>query len=206
MDETAQNFLVMIWKHSVFIAYPGMADKNLFSKVCMIRFLLCACAFWFSGLAYACTCDDGLVPSTARVRAAKEIFIFQLVSAKVKSGVPFATSGAEIEAEIRIVDRLRGRRTFTKMTFYTGHCCGSRFDVGAHFAAFISERGPVFSAYSGNVLEVESMYSVPEARKSIAAILSGRRTLEEVFSRDELDRTTQFPVPLPCPRERSGGK
>lgn len=164
------------------------------------RFLVFACVSWFAGTAQACTCAPELRDLPGALEA-KNVFIFRVLSARALPDRADDFSGPHVEGRIEIVDRLRGQGRFRKMRFSTGRCCGSRFDVGAYFVGLISEHGPTFRAHFGNVLEIGTREDLQEARKDIAALLSGQRQLDEVFPRWMRERTEQSVVPPPCPRE-----
>lgn len=168
----------------------------------MTWFLVFACASWFAGTAQACSCAPELLDFAGVLRA-KNVFIFHLVSARALPDRAGDVSGPQIEGTIEVVDWLRGQGKYRKMRFSTGRCCGSRFDVGTYFVGFVSERGPAFRAHFGNVVEIGTHHDVQEARKDIAAVLSGQRQLDDVFPRSVRERTEQSVVPLPCPRAQA---
>jgi len=169
------------------------------------RFFLFAGFYWMSSMAQACTCEPGLL-DTVGVQAAKEVFIFRLVSARALPERRGDVAGPHIEGEIEIVDRLRGQASFRTIRFSTAPCCGARLDVGTYFAGFAAKREPVFLANSGNVVEVGARHDVQEARNNIHALLRSERRLDDVFPRSVRERTDQLIVPLPCPRADVGRK
>lgn len=152
----------------------------------------------FSGKVFACTCSYTLLDTNA-VRAAKEIFVFRIISEEIKleDGSEFKES--EVLGKIKVIDWIHGqKKDFKEIQFSTHRCCGSRFDVGNYFVAFVSNNGPKFFAHGGNVLEVGTIYDSSEIRKNITKIRSGGKELEEFFSRADRDRIEQSPVPMPC--------
>ncbi|WP_305823783.1 hypothetical protein [Massilia brevitalea] len=169
------------------------------------RFFLFAGLYWMFSLAQACTCEPGLL-GTVGIQAAKEVFIFRLVSARALPGRTDDVSGPHIEGEIEIVDRLRGHGSVRKIRFSTASCCGVRLDVGTYFAGFGAAHGPVFKADSGNVVEVGARRDVQQARNNIHALLRGERRLDDVFPKSARERTDQQIVPPPCPRADAGGR
>jgi hypothetical protein len=165
----------------------------------MFKFILFAISLTFSCVVHACTCSFVPINSEA-TRAAKNVFIFRLIQAKVNLINGHVGSTPEIIGQIEVIDRLRGdEKRVKEIKFSTSSCCGSRFDVGSYFVAFVSEVGPRFVANNGNVVEIGREYPLPQTRANLLAVLDGEKRFEDVFSREFRDRTEQFPIQPPCP-------
>jgi len=165
----------------------------------MFQKIFLVCSFVFPCAAYACTCAEKSIDTGAIVKA-KSVFVFRLVQAQIKAGHSNAYN-TTIFGKIKIVDQIRGVRRFKEVEFSTAACCGSRLDVGGYFVAAVSEMGPRFFANSGNVMEVGKEYPLSETRGKIQAVIKGKENFEAVFSRGFRDRTEQFPVLPPCPKQ-----
>jgi len=171
----------------------------------MLRAVLLACGLVFSSVAQACQCAYQPLDTDA-ARGAKNIFIFRLVQAEVMPSASSEGHAARVLGRIDIVGHLRGNTaSFKEIEYSTDHCCGSRFDVGSYFVAFVSKAGPRLVANNGNVMELGQQRVTPQTRAEILTILKGEKTLEDVFSRAELERTEQSPVMPPCPRPHPAG-
>ena len=164
----------------------------------MYKLITTLIALAFSLPANACECAFPPL-DTQSVREAKHVFIFRLLSAELQpkgSDQPLSTM---VVGKIQVIDVLRGTTKATNIRFSTHQCCGTRLDVGKYYAAFTSEIGPELLGNSGNLIEVGAMYYPKSgAGAKIVAVLSGKKSLESVFSEYALDRTQQVPRP-PAP-------
>lgn len=167
----------------------------------MLKVLTLVLAFAFSSAVGACTCSF-MPASTESLRGAGDVFMFRLVEASVAIDRHGKAARGEIVGKVELVERIRGtRESVREMRFSLGQCCGSRFDVGSYFVAFVNIDGETFVAHSGNVVEIGNDVSLQGARDNIASLLKGDKRLEEAFPRWQLERTEQSLVPLPCPRK-----
>lgn len=165
----------------------------------MLRSLTLVLTLALPSAVHACTCSF-MPASTESVRAARDVFTFRLVEARVAIDRHGKAARDEIVGKVELVERIRGtRKPVREMRFSLGRCCGSRFDVGGYFVAFVNVDGETFVGHSGNVVEIGNDVSLQGARDNIAALLKGDKRLEEAFPRWQLERTEQSPVPLPCP-------
>ncbi|MES3026209.1 MAG: hypothetical protein V4857_31890 [Pseudomonadota bacterium] len=166
----------------------------------MLKILLIFIVVFFSNNIFACTCSFAHL-DTESVRKAKKIFAFRLMGAEIKKVSSKDPEKMEVVGRILVIDNIRGNKNiFKEIRFTTHRCCGSRFDIGSYYVAFISDNGPKFFANSGNVLEIGTMYDAVEVREKMAEIYTKKKDLDDVFSRESRDRIEQSPVLPPCPR------
>ncbi len=155
----------------------------------------------------ACTCSFNPL-STESIQSASNIFVFRIMSAKVRNETVQNPIMQEVEAKIKVIDRIHGaQHLYSGIHFSTSWCCGSRLDVGRYYVAFISDEGPEFLAHNGNIIDIGERYypdSVTEIdiKGKILKILSKKAKLQEIFTRDNLDRIEQSPVLPPCINNR----
>lgn len=153
--------------------------------------------------ALACTCSFNPL-STESIQNASNIFVFRIISAKVRNENISNPLMHKNEAKIKVVDRIYGEKyLYSDIHFSTSSCCGSRLDVGRYYVAFISEKGPDFLANNGNIIDIGEDYypdtaTEMDVKNKILKILSKKAKFEDVFGRDSLDRIEQSPVLPPC--------
>ena len=168
----------------------------------MIRNLIILLVIFFSGAASACECNfDPLTDDS--VRAAKNLFVFRLVSAEIISDDLKLPATSQISGSIEIVETIRGKPTFKTIIYNTFNCCGSRLDVGHYYVAFSSESGVQFLGNSGNLVSLGDWYDKKfSPRKDIEKVLTKKATVKQAFiafSRERIDQTPP-PPPPPCPQ------
>lgn len=140
------------------------------------------------------------------VRAAKSVFVFQLVSAEIQPA-DVDVSGPEaqaLKARIRIVEHLGGTTASREtMRYDTQRCCGTRLDVGHFYAAFLPSPTAEFHGHAGNLLHLGEYYQAESSEADrLKSVVSGRRTLEAAYGEFPGERQHQIPrPPPPCPRE-----
>jgi hypothetical protein len=184
---------------AVFRGLISMSYARIFF---MFRLSVLATIF-IAGNSLACTCSFAPM-STQSIRAASNIFVFQLLSATVKRANENGTPSWGIEGKIKVVDSIYGaRKPPQRVRFATGACCGARFDVGHYFVAFIPAGRANFELNHANALDIGEMYypnSVLELdiRAKIDRIRSAGERLEDVFTQEEITRTEQIPPLSAC--------
>ncbi len=172
-------------------------------KLFRICFLFATSFVFVQNEAIACTCS--FMPlSDESIRSAPNIIVFRIMSAKIVNPNETNLLLDKVEAKIKVVDRIRGKKhTYRNIYFSTSSCCGSRLDVGRYYVAFISETGPSFFANNGNIIDIGERYypnSVGDidVRAKISKILSKEEKFENIFPRHVLDRVEQTPILPPC--------
>jgi hypothetical protein len=164
-----------------------------------MRILIFLCAILFSGLALACQCAYEPMSDNS-VKAAKNIFVFRLISAEIANKASTDGTDSTILATIQIVDVVRGSAAYKKIYFSNHWCCGSRLDVGHFYAAFTSTGGVSFSGNTGNLLDLGNMYYPEiEFRKNIPFVLTGKMSINKAFANYDINRLEQVPPPPPPP-------
>ena len=168
-----------------------------------MKLLIIVCAMLFSSLAFACQCAYDPM-SDSSVKAARNIFVFRLISAEIANKASADGTDSTVLATIQVVDVVHGKALYKKVSFSNHWCCGSRIDVGHFYAAFTSTDGVSFSGNSGNLLHLGNMY-YPESgfRKNVSLVLSGKSNIKNAFSNYNTDRLEQVPPPPPPPSSRA---
>lgn len=153
----------------------------------------------------ACSCPFTPL-NNDEVRDAKQIFVFQLLSAKMDVESSDPLTAREVIGQIRIVDTFRGKPRVERIHYSTSICCGSRLDVGQFYVAFISTNEPEFLGNIGNLLNLgelsinQTYNSRAPIRQRLVAIASGQRTLEQEFGEIPNEKMFTLPrPPNPCP-------
>lgn len=152
--------------------------------------------------AYACSCSFGLLNSDD-VAAAGQVFQFRLLRARLEPEGETVPLRTWVVGDIEITDVFRGEPAWTQMQYSTQMtCCGSRFDIGGEYVAFISGGDAVLFAHHQNVLELGLFYSRDEIVERIGLASNGV-PINDVFPAHVRDRTMQMPTPSPpcLPRE-----
>ena len=168
-----------------------------------MKVLIILCAMLFSGLAFACQCAYEPM-SDSSVKAAKNIFVFRLISAEIANKASIDGTDSKVIATIQAVDVVRGKAMYKKIYFSNHWCCGSRIDVGHFYAAFTSADGVSFSGNSGNLLHLGNMYDRENGfRKNVSLVLSGKSNIKNAFSNYDMNRLEQVPPPPPPPSSRT---
>ncbi len=168
----------------------------LVSFFCFLSFNAAACSCAFAPL------------NNGTVRNANDIFVFQLISAKIEPETSNPLVAREVVGEIRIVDVLRGERRVRSMRYSSSFCCGTRMYVGQYYVAFISSKEVEFSGNTGNLLNLGDLtlnqtYRVSsELRGRLLSVASGQKSLEQEFGEFPNEKMFTLPRPPdPCPNE-----
>jgi hypothetical protein len=172
----------------------------------MVKGILLLLVAVYCNLAEACTCGYLSLDTTA-VRSAQQVFVFRLISARIDEGASIGMAHSKIIGRIEIIAEIRGSSDHvSELSFSTQRCCGTRLDVGGYFVAFLPQTGISFEANNGNVVEIGPAFDLPYTQAKINAVLAGKRRFEDVFSREDTDRTEQEPVVAPpCPLPSRAG-
>lgn len=154
--------------------------------------LLLALLLPISSLACVCTYDP-LGQST--VDSAKQVFVFQLVSAT------YEPSSGDVVGEIRVIELLRGSHQGHRIRYYTSLCCGIRLDVGQFYVGFEGASTTEFAANPGNVLNLGENYSpLLPLIGALKEVLAGAKSWSQALGESANDRVLTLPPPPdPCP-------
>ncbi len=150
----------------------------------------------WTGNADACSCSYSPLDGKA-AQAARNVFVFQLVNARVDHGASDSVVGT-----VRVLANVRGRTTATEIRYSTSWCCGTRMEVGKSYIGFRSSDATRFDVNGGNVIPLWLGFTQDTADK-LEAVLRGRRGFEEAFAFEMADLHVPPPPPAPCP-VRSG--
>ena len=174
-----------------------------------MKHLVISLLYFLSFNVAACSCTFELLDNDV-VRDAQQIFVFQLLSAKVDPQSTPVLVAREVVGEIHIVDTLRGDPRAKRIRYSTSICCGSRLDVGQFYVAFLSTNASEFLGNTGNILNlgeltINQTYDArAPIRQRLVAVASGRRTLEQEFGKFPNEKMFTLPRPPdPCPRSGS---
>ena len=103
-----------------------------------------------------------------------------------------------MEAEIRVVEHLRGRAATTSIQYSTHWCCGSNLDIGGYYAAMLKDPKESFFGNPGNLLPMGESYSPNDSRvKKLRTVVAGNETLESAFGKFPSTAIDQLPPPPP---------
>lgn len=162
--------------------------KNLLSS------MIVAFATLLAAPASACECRFSAL-DTEGARSADHVFVFRIVEARMLDEV-------YVEAGIKVLQTLHGDATSFRAARYTTRmCCGSRFDIGHVYIAFVHGDGRSFDANSGSVGDVTDLDHGPDSEliRRVRSLLAGKATLAETLGTAAFDRINQVqPPPPPC--------
>jgi hypothetical protein len=131
-------------------------------------------------------------------RSSKAVFVFQVVSAEYRRGVE-SPLGDFVLAKLKVVDRLRGSRAATYMSYYTAPECGPKINVGTFYAAFLPETSPGFVGSSSNLVVLGRTYTAAEDRARVQHVMGGQPDAEVVLENSRATLAQIPPPPPPCP-------
>lgn len=156
--------------------------------------LIVACATLLAAPASACECRYSPL-DTDGARSADHVFVFQIVDARMLDEV-------YVEAAIKVLQPLHGNAAqFRHARYTTRMCCGSRFDIGHIYIAFVHGDGSFFDANSGSVGDITEFDhdSDSELIRRVRSMLAGKATLAETLGTTTFRRIDQVqPPPPPC--------
>ena len=171
-----------------------------------MRIFLVSLLSFLSFNAAACSCDFAPL-NNATVRNANDIFVFQLISAKIEPETSNPLVAREVVGEMRIVDVLRGEPRVRSMRYTSSFCCGTRMYVGQYYVAFISSKEIEFSGNTGNLLNLGDLtlnqtYTASGLlRERLLSVVSGQKSLEQEFGKFPNENMFTLPRPPdPCPK------
>ena len=162
----------------------------------MGRILALVVGLLLASAADACSCDFAPL-GTKEARAARNVFVFRLMDARVEP----ATAGASsnwVVGTVKVEARVRGSTKAQQIRFSTFYCCGSRLEVGKHYIAFLSSDTPRFDGNASNVLPLWEDFDREQA-DALEAVLRGKTKLEDVFAYGLEEINQVRPPPAPCP-------
>jgi hypothetical protein len=156
----------------------------------------------------ACSCFSPVNRET--VVNAKSIYVFRV--AKLESAI-LASDGPVIVEPARgtyvVLQVLRGNPPVsTRFQFYSGECCGSRFEIDGNYVAFLDESEGDFVAGAHNVLYLGSTFSGLDEQltQAIQHVAPPDANFEKAFDFVDLHRLDirRLPsaLPIPCPPVR----
>ena len=152
--------------------------------------------------AIACECMNS-EPTETSVARASSIFVFQAVATSVEVSAEGAMHPWLGKVSFRVVDHILGSSpSVGSASFSFSECCGSRFEVGHYYLAFLDSEDAQPRFTPANAMYYLHSYheqSESAVRSSIALVLEGQ-PFREAFSRFDLYRavTEPEPPPLPC--------
>ena len=169
----------------------------------MVRTFVLAVGLLSSGFASACSCAFPPL-STQEARAAKSVFVFRLMDARVEP-IKSGSSGHLVTGTIKVMARIRGATKAKEIRFSTFYCCGSRLEVGKYYVAFLTSDAPRFDGNAGNLLPLWQEFGQSEAN-DLEAVLRGKKQLEESFAYGLQEINQVRPPPPPCPAQKKGSR
>ena len=151
-----------------------------------------------SGVANACQCAFSHL-DTAQARAANNVFVFQLLDARVAQEVN-APSSSGVVGSIKVLANVRGKTNAREVRYSTFYCCGSRLEVGKYYVGFLPSDTASFYGNAGNILPLWNGINRATADK-LEAVLRGGKRLEDAFSYGLEEIHQMRPPPSPCPED-----
>jgi hypothetical protein len=177
-------------------------------RIVLLWMLLCGLLLPRPG--HACSCGAGLL-SDSTVRAAKRIYVVQLVGAQWRPEGNDQVINGHVEARIRVVKRLVESRELASrrvdsgparvQAWYTvGRCCGVKLDVGHYYAVFDVEGADPLRLSEGNLLPLGAAFD-PGGYDfaNLQRVVHQGVRLESAFGEIPSGRLLQAPAPPPPP-------
>ena len=149
----------------------------------------------FGGAAKACECPFAPI-TPIEARAASNVFVFRLTDARVEQLASQERSDSVVGA-IEIVSVVRGSTNAQTIRYTTTPCCGSVFQVGKYYIAFLSSDSRQFDGNSSNILGLWDGFGQHEIDR-LEEMLSSKNENEDRFASAFEDVSQLVVPPPPC--------
>ena len=129
-------------------------------------------------------------------RAASNIFVFRLTDARIEQLTAEDRSDSVV-GSIEIVAAVRGRTKAQTIRYTTSPCCGSIFQIGKYYIAFLSSDSNLFDGNVSNVLGLSDGFDKNSIDR-LEDLLSGKNQDELRFASAFEDISQLVIPPPPC--------